>query len=328
MGLASNRSQYFDNAKFILIFLVVFGHVISPLKGKDNFLFTLYTTIFLFHMPAFILISGYFAKGYRKKGYLLKVAKKILLPYLIFQVIYSLFYYWSGQEDSLTINLLRPHWTLWFLLSAFCWNVFLYLFAKLKWYGFAISLLMGVGIGYFDQVGSFLSISRTFVFFPYFLLGFLLKPEQLKRLIKAKFSLPIGIVIMTATFILFGTGFPKDSVSWLLGDTSYAGMGGEEWTDGLIRALQYAGTLLVVFSFLALIPSAEFKLTVIGERTLYVYLFHGFIIQLTKAFLSDDALDAISGQYFVLIVFSFLICLLLGSYLIKKYTKPLVELRL
>ncbi|MFZ7944441.1 acyltransferase family protein, partial [Neobacillus sp. 19] len=69
MAVTSKRSKYFDNAKFILIFLVVFGHLISPLKERDRILFTLYTVIFLFHMPAFIFISGYFAKGFRKKGY-------------------------------------------------------------------------------------------------------------------------------------------------------------------------------------------------------------------------------------------------------------------
>lgn len=328
MASSANRSQYFDNAKFILIFLVVFGHVISPLKGKDNLLFTLYTVIFLFHMPAFILISGYFAKGFQRKGYLAKIIKKVLIPYFIFQIIYSLFYYWNGQESSLHFDLFHPHWTLWFLLSTFCWHLFLYVFAKLKWIGLAISVLLGIGIGYIDSVGSFLSLSRTFVFFPYFLLGFLLQPESLHKLIKAKYSLPIGIIIMAAIFILFGTGYPKDAVAWLLGDTSYAGMGDEQWTDGLIRALQYGGTLLVVFSFLALIPSTEFKLTVIGERTLYVYLFHGFIIKMAETIIPDETLDAISGHYVLLILFSFLICLLLGSYLIKKYTKPLVELRL
>ncbi|WP_281397301.1 acyltransferase family protein [Heyndrickxia vini] len=135
MASSSKRSLYFDNAKLILIFLVVFGHVISPLKGNDDILFTLYTVIFLFHMPAFILISGYFAKGYRKKGYLIKSVKKILLPYLIFQAIYSFFYFISGDEKSLTIDFLQPHWTLWFLLSLFCWNVLIYAFAKLKWIG-------------------------------------------------------------------------------------------------------------------------------------------------------------------------------------------------
>lgn len=328
MASASKRSQYFDNAKFILIFLVVFGHVISPLKGKDDVLFTLYTIIFLFHMPAFILISGYFAKGFRKRGYLLNSVKKLLIPYLIFQVMYSLFYYWNGQEHTLNFDLFHPHWTLWFLLSTFCWNVFLYLFAKLRWYGFALSILLGIGVGYIDQVGSFLSISRTFVFFPYFLLGFLMKPEQLNRIVRTKYSLPIGILVMSTTFILFGSGFPKDAIKWLLGDTSYADMGAVQWTDGLIRALQYGGTLFVVFSFLALIPSGEFKLTSIGERTLYVYLFHGFIIKTAETLLPDDTLEAISGQYLILLIFSLLICLMLGSYLIKKFTKPLVELRL
>src|SRR3954454_11961298 len=81
MASTKSRSKYFDNAKFILIFLVVFGHMISPYKDQDKVLFTLYSVIFLFHMPAFILISGYFAKGYRKKGYLLKTVQKILVPY-------------------------------------------------------------------------------------------------------------------------------------------------------------------------------------------------------------------------------------------------------
>ncbi|OIK10949.1 acyltransferase [Bacillus sp. MUM 116] len=325
MASASKRSMFFDNAKFVLIFLVVFGHMISPLKNDDGFLFTLYTVIFLFHMPAFILISGYFAKGFRKKGYLLKTVKKVLIPYFIFQVIYSIFYYLSGQEQSFEIDFLHPHWTLWFLLSLFCWNVMLYLFAKYKWYGFIFSVLLGIAIGYIDSVGSFLSLSRTFVFFPYFLLGFLLDKELLRRLIRAKFSRPVGLGVMISIIVLFAIEFPKDAVPWLLGDTSYANMGIKQFTDGLLRAGQYALTLVVVFGFFALIPSNRFKLTKIGERTLYVYLFHGFILKSFQTFLPDEGLNIISNNYLLLIIFSFIICISLGSYLIKKYTSPLVE---
>ena len=238
MASSSKRSQYFDNAKFILIFLVVFGHVISPLKGKDNLLSTLYTFIFLFHMPAFILISGYFAKGYRKKGYVTKAFKKILFPYVIFQVIYSLFYFWNGQSAVLKIDLFHPHWTLWFLLSLFCWNLFLYIFARLGWIGFLIAVALGIGIGYVDNIGSFLSLSRTFVFFPYFLLGFLLQREQLTKIIRNKIAFPIGILIMIVTIII-SAGLPEVSLTWMFGDTSYAGMGKEEIIDGLIRVCQY-----------------------------------------------------------------------------------------
>jgi fucose 4-O-acetylase-like acetyltransferase len=324
----TNRSQYFDNAKLILIFLVVFGHVISPLKGNDKILFTLYTVIFLFHMPAFIFISGLFSKGYRKKGFLFKSIKKILLPYLIFQAIYSVFYYYNGDESKLKINLLQPHWTLWFLLSLFCWNLLLIVFGKLRWFGLAIAVAIGIGAGYFNHIGGYLSLSRTFVFFPYFLLGFLLEKEHIKNLAKAKFSVPLGLVIISVTMVIFGVAFPKDAVSWLLGSESYAGMGQESVWDGFIRAGQYALTLIVTFGFLALVPEGGFKLTVIGQRTLYVYLLHGFIIKTIEAFVPGDTLNSFSQNYLMLLVFSGLICLLLGSYFTKKYTRPLIELHL
>ncbi|MBM7655044.1 acyltransferase family protein [Neobacillus cucumis] len=327
MASASKRSKFFDNAKFILIFLVVFGHIISPLKNDNGILFTLYTVIFLFHMPAFILISGYFAKGFKKKGYLKKAIKKILIPYFIFQIIYSIYYYLIGQEDKLTVDFLHPHWSLWFLLSLFFWNLLLYVFAKLRWLGFGVAIMLGILVGYVEDAGSFLSISRTFVFFPYFLLGFLLNADQLKQLVRSKYSLPVGIFVFLATMLFFGIGFPKDAVPWLLGDTSYANMGGMQLSDGLIRALQYTLTLFVVFGFFALIPSTQYKITKIGERTLYVYLFHGFIIKAIDTMLPDESLEFLSGNYVLLFFLTLFICQILGSYFIKKYTRPLVELK-
>ena len=328
MASASRRSLYFDNAKFFLIFLVVFGHVISPLKGNDDFLFSLYSVIFLFHMPAFILISGYFSKGYNKKGYFIKTIKKILLPYLIFQVIYSIFYYLNGQESTLKFDLLQPHWTLWFLLSLFSWNLLLYVFARLKWIGLVVAAAIGIGIGYFDEVGSYLSLSRTLVFFPYFLLGFLLEPKHFKLIKKVKHSTVIGFAILLSTMFLIGTFFPKDAIPWLLGDTSYADMGIKEIGVGLIRASQYVLTLIVIYGFLTIVPSQGFKMTVIGQRTLYVYLLHGYIIKTIQTIVSDDTLNGISDHYLTLTVFSLGVCLLLGNYLIQRYTRPLIELRI
>lgn len=324
MASDTSRSKFFDNAKFILIFLVVFGHMISPLKEHDKILFTIYNVIYLFHMPAFIFISGYFAKGFRKKGYLLKSFQKILLPYFLFQIIYSIVYYLIGKEETIEFDFLQPHWSLWFLLSLFFWNLMLYAFAKLKWKGFFIAVVLGIGIGYIDEVGSFLSLSRTFVFFPYFLLGFLFNGEQLKNVIRTKYSVPIGIFILTLTLIVFGSDISKESVSWLLGDESYQKMGGEQLTDGLWRAIQYAFTIIVIFGFFSLIPSNQYRITKIGERTLYVYLLHGFIIKTIQSVLPDIFLE----NYFFLLSVSLIVCLTLGSFLIKKYTQPLIELKI
>ncbi|WP_234396848.1 acyltransferase family protein [Bacillus massiliglaciei] len=328
MSPASGRIFYFDNARLILIFLVVFGHVISPLKSNDDFLFSLYSMIFLFHMPAFILISGYFSKGFQKKGYFVKIIKKIILPYLIFQIIYSVFYYWNGDYSSLEFNLLQPHWTLWFLLSLFSWNLLLYVFGKLKWAGLAIAVGIGIGIGYLDYAGSFLSLSRTFVFFPYFLLGFLLESKHLQMVKNIKYAPAIGAMILLSTLLLFTAYFPKEAVPWLLGDTSYADMGVMQLTDGLIRAVQYGFTAVVIFGFLAIVPKTGFKMTVIGQRTLYIYLLHGFIIKTIQTVVSDDTLDSLSTHYVTLTAFSLGICLLLGNYVIQKYTRPLIELKI
>ncbi|MGJ7912672.1 acyltransferase family protein [Neobacillus sp. LXY-1] len=330
MDSSKKRSLYFDNAKFILIFLVVFGHVISPLKDNNEILFTLYSVIFLFHMPAFIFISGYFSKGFHKKGNFIKTVKRVLIPYLIFQFVYSIFYYVLGQESTLKIDLLHPHWTLWFLLSLFYWNLFLYAFSKLKWVGLGIAVFIGIGIGYFDQIGSYLSLSRTFVFFPYFLFGFLLDSKHLKVVKKVKHSTIIGFTVLLITMVLFAFLFPKDAIPWLLGDTSYANLDvkGIGLTNGIIRASQYILTVIVMYGFLAMVPTKGFKMTDIGQRTLYIYLLHGFIIKTIQVIISDDTLNNLANQYLMLIVFSLGLCLLLGNYFIQKYTRPLIELRI
>jgi len=325
MASGSKRSKYFDNAKLFLIFLVVFGHLISPLKQKDGFLYTLYTVIYLFHMPAFIFISGYFSKGFNKKGQILKLAKKLLIPYILFQAIYSVFYYLNGMEDSLYFDWFHPHWSLWFLLSMFSWHVLLHFFARFRWIGLGVAVIIGAAAGYFDNIGSYLSLSRTFVFFPYFFLGFLVNSSQLRNLLRNKFSIPASCMIIISTVLIFSVEFPKDAVPWLLGDSSYAAMGGEQVYDGLFRVMQYLLTIIVVFGFLTFIPAAQFKLTEIGERTLYIYLLHGFIIKSIQTLFPDKHVHLFLGHYIVLMLLAFVICLGLGSYLVKKFTRPLVE---
>ena len=51
------REYYFDNAKFILILLVVLGHAISPLQIISKKVEAVWTVINSLHMPCMILIS-------------------------------------------------------------------------------------------------------------------------------------------------------------------------------------------------------------------------------------------------------------------------------
>ncbi len=64
---AQGRLYFYDNAKFILIFLVVLGHAISPFKSNGpghEFFYFLWRIINALHMPCLIFISGFFAKKY------------------------------------------------------------------------------------------------------------------------------------------------------------------------------------------------------------------------------------------------------------------------
>jgi len=113
------RDSYFDNAKILLIFLVVFGHFIQSYIDMNLFISYMYNFIYTFHMPAFIIISGFFAKGIYEKGYIWKLTKKLILPYVLFQVIYGFFYYFLHGKETFKLELLDPKWSLWFLISLF-----------------------------------------------------------------------------------------------------------------------------------------------------------------------------------------------------------------
>ena len=51
------RNYRMDNIRCILIFLVVFGHMLTWIPEAD----TPYRIIYLFHMPAFLFLTGYFS---------------------------------------------------------------------------------------------------------------------------------------------------------------------------------------------------------------------------------------------------------------------------
>ena len=61
------RDYFFDNLKAVLIFLVVLGHFLLPIHGR-NYLVVVKRLIYVFHMPLFVFVSGYFAKRIYRDG--------------------------------------------------------------------------------------------------------------------------------------------------------------------------------------------------------------------------------------------------------------------
>ncbi|WP_026677073.1 acyltransferase family protein [Fictibacillus gelatini] len=319
------RDHYFDNAKFILIFLVVLGHFLTPIKDQKDILYTLYNFIYTFHMPAFILIAGFFTKGVFKKGYIQKILKNVLVPYIIFQIIYTIYYYKLYDKDDIHLTLFDPNWAMWFLLSLVFWNLMLVVFTRIK-YSLIIAIIIGVAVGYFTEAGTYLSIQRTFVFFPIFLLGHYLEKKDFRLIFKPSMKI-LASLFLIALFAFYHFIIPDSSKDWLLASSSYADiLGNNAWYGGFIRLGMYTIAFLATFSFLAIIPRRKMFFTEMGQRTLYIYLLHGFIL---KYLFTTEFFHTLKNQhaYFVVLLLAVSITLILASKPVVTIAQPLIEMR-
>lgn len=169
--MEKQREYLFDNLKGMLIILVVFGHFIEIYITKDNKIRYIYEFIYIFHMPLFIFISGYFSKkidGIRKKS-----INNLLIPYIILNFLYYTYSYLI--EGNHKINFFYPGFTLWYILSLFFWRFFLKDIIKVnsKILIIVSSILFGLAVGLVENNEYFLSFARTISFFPYFIMGYL-----------------------------------------------------------------------------------------------------------------------------------------------------------
>ncbi|MCE4048500.1 MULTISPECIES: acyltransferase family protein [Bacillaceae] len=323
--MKQTRDYYFDNAKFLLIFFVVFGHFIQSFNSDSNSIYSLYKVIYTFHMPAFILVSGFFAKGIYEEGYVQKYVKKLILPYIIFQVIYSIFYFYLYGKSSLTVDPLSPHWSLWFLISLFFWNMLLLGFSKLKpIYGLSIAMFFGLAIGFVDWTSSYLSLTRTFVFFPLFLLGYYMNKKHFEWVRAKPFKIG-AILIFVSCFAVF-YNFPDINHQWLLGSKPYDVLASSSFEAILVRLGFYLLSFLMIFCFFACVPQKQYFFTRFGKNTLYVYLLHGFFIRI---FRSTDLQEAFTTpkSYFLIVLMAFLLTLVLSTNLVASLAQPFIEFR-
>lgn len=275
------RLAFFDNAKFILMILVVFTHLLEPFIEDWHGYHNLYYFIFIFHMPAFILIAGYFSKGLQK-GNLNKVIKKTLLPYLIFQLIYSSYYALIGLEDSFSWNLLLPNWSLWFLVSLFFWQCSLTLFKKMSPHiAITVSILLALLAGYLPFIDRNLAMQRTFVFLPFFLIGHYFSWEKLVA-IRQSHRYSFALVGFGSIFA-FISQFETFNKYLVFGSKPYADFLSDPQLGAFIRLLVLVLGFVGILSFLLIIPRQKTFYSDLGRNTLTVYLLQGFVVKGLRA---------------------------------------------
>lgn len=272
----NTRDHYFDNLKFLLITLVVIGHLIEPLN-EDPLLRPIYFMIYAFHIPLFVLISGYFAKNIGSGDYLNKVISRLIVPYFVFESLYSLFDFWIYDRAELKFSYFTPYWLMWFFFSMILWKVAMPYIIRIR---YALPIAIGIAIlaGYANDAQYYASVSRTLVFFPFFLIGYYIDKSMIDkwRTKTMRICSGIGLVLTYLVLSSYAYLYRKE---WLFGSFSYESLGHDEWSAGLYRIAVYGAAVLIGGMVMILIPQRQLPwISVMGTNTLYTYLLHGFVV--------------------------------------------------
>jgi fucose 4-O-acetylase-like acetyltransferase len=320
--MPTERDCYYDNARFILISLVILLHCFEPTIGYCPELRVFCTVNLFFHMPVFAYVSGRFAKTTSNPENARKTLSKTLVPYFLFYLLYMPVFYVLQKE---VYTPFYAFYTLWYLVSLFYWRAFLP-YARAGRWGLPIALLIGIGIGYVKEVGPQLSLSRTLVFFPFFLMG------SLADIRKYRWFHSPWVRPFAAAFFLVSMGglwiFRENLGTWyqvFYGHVPYFTLGLDPQWAWAVRTATYVLQFLSSLAFLVLIPEERTWFTHLGTRTMYPYLWHGlFIVLLWHAGLYKNLLYAWQIVA-VMVPFAAFMALALPSSGVKKLTSWMVE---
>lgn len=309
------RIYKYDNIKAILIFCVVYCHLITILPSQGDIMPVIYKIIYTFHMPVFIFLSGFFAKPHKRDSIL-----NFFAIYLIFQAIYLI-------QDSLVyvkevkMQFTTPTWMMWYLLTLAMYYLVLPLFETndIQKQIFLIGLVIVISLltGYETTIGTYLSLSRFFSFLPYFLFGYYCQKNHWEEKITRSRWLPIISILGCFLGILFVS---QQSITkkMLFGDSSYAAA---NYTPLVKFLFLLFATCWLIF-FLIYTPRKEIPfLTVLGKNTFPIYCFHGFIVRVID---SNNILQYdLTVNCILLFLFSIAIITVFGNNLVANLFKKI-----
>ena len=176
-SLTKERDYWFDNAKAILILIVVVAHLAEVLikcvdfpNGTPLWLNTIYKGTYFYHMPVFMIISGRFSRNRVDRNDWVSVVNKLVVPYLGIQTAMMFFYAFIGYASVKSFSYLKPLFGFWYI---FCLAVFQLITPHLKKFKglFWLSLVLAIAVQYGAAV-PYGALIRVFTYYPFFLFGY------------------------------------------------------------------------------------------------------------------------------------------------------------
>ena len=287
---STTRDPWLDNAKVLLVVLVVIGHSWTLLPSRpaiDQF----YDWLYLWHIPAFVLVTGYLSRRMEwTRAKIWQNVRTLAVPYLLFEAAMALFRIYVGGENLADLWL-DPHWPLWYLAAVFVWRM-----AAPALRAIPAALLLSVALSAVvgllsNDVLDYVDVARVLGFLPFFVVGLKIRPEHLE-LVRRPAARVAGVTVLLAALV--GARFLDDvgPTEWLYYRTSYETLGADTWTGIGLRLATIAVGLVGAFAFLALTPTTHLWFSSMGAATMTVYLFHGFAVKGAEyAGFSDWAFD-------------------------------------
>ncbi len=275
---STRRDAFFDNAKYLAIVLVAMAHAWEPVMDGSRASRALYMLVYTFHMPAFIVISGYFSRSFTgRPDQLRRLLTGIAVPYVVFEVVYSLFRRWTEDPPQQEISLLDPFYLTWFLAALFIWRLTTPLWKMIRWplpVALALASLAAITPG----IGADLNLQRVLQFLPYFVLGLVLKPEHFQLVRRREVRL-LALPLFAGAALFAYWASPRMNFTWLYRSNSAQEMGSPWWV-GIVMTLAFFGcAVLLTAGFLAWVPRRRTWFTVLGGGTICGYLLHGLLLR-------------------------------------------------
>ena len=267
-----SRNYLIDNLKGLLIYLVLFGHFVEFFRDIQ-IMGIIWKYIYLFHMPLFIFISGYLSTP-NDSNVFKKCFDNLLVPLIALQILYELLWLTIFQKIHGATLRLAPVWSLWYLLSLVFWRIGFQLVYKIKFI-IIISILLSIEVGLIKEIGRPLSLSRTIVLFPFFLIGYSFKKHAyLQKITENK-----NIVMVIIACIILGislvfvvkTGLPFELYE---NGRAYVLIPLSRGTGMLFRFIKHIFSFLCILSLIIIVPKRKSFLSAIGKNSMVIYIIH------------------------------------------------------
>jgi fucose 4-O-acetylase-like acetyltransferase len=278
-GSRTSRDPHWDNVRYFSGTLVVFVHMTNVIQGYEG-LRWLYIATWAMRVPVFVLVAGYFSRADAlTPREARRLIESIVVPYLAIGLLHTL-QMGPGPDGEWTFHTIDPAWGMWFLLSLLCWRAALPYLAQLR-YPLGASVVMALVAGYVAEFGYTGSLSRTFGFLPFFLLGWKIREGLFAEALRARWSRDAALGVLAAAFV--GAWFLRDTlrINWLRmrGPYDTDAMFGAPWA-WTVRGMILLAGMVIALSFIRLIPRRRLPvITYLGAGGLYIYLLHPLVLR-------------------------------------------------